>query len=120
VSAEVRLPTLLRPMADGQAQVSTDPGTLREVLGQLVQKYPGLDGQIMDEEGKLRRFVNLYVNDDDVRYLDDLDTKVSDGDVVTILPAVAGGAIPSLGLGWSAGPSPERGEPVARPGQLVG
>jgi molybdopterin synthase sulfur carrier subunit len=92
VSAEVRLPTLLRPMANGQAQVSIDPGTLREVLGQLVEKYPGLDGQIIDEEGKLRRFVNLYVNDDDVRYLDELDTKVSDGDVVTILPAVAGGA----------------------------
>jgi molybdopterin synthase sulfur carrier subunit len=91
VSVEVRLPTLLRPAASGQAVVNIDGATIGEVLGGLQAAYPGVEGQLLTGEGTLHRFVNVYVNDDDVRYLDKLETKVNDGDVVSILPAVAGG-----------------------------
>src|SRR5665213_4139392 len=92
VSVELRLPTLLRPAADGQASVTLDGANVGEVLTALVTRYPALAGQVLTEDGSLHRFVNVYVNDDDVRYLDKLETKVSETDVVTILPAVAGGA----------------------------
>lgn len=88
---EVRLPTVLRPAADGAASATVEGGTIGEVLRHLVERHPGLHGQVLDDDGTLHRFVNVYVNDDDVRYLDQLDTKVSDGDTVSILPAVAGG-----------------------------
>ncbi|HLX87356.1 MAG TPA: ubiquitin-like small modifier protein 1 [Acidimicrobiales bacterium] len=88
---EVRLPTVLRPQAGGQTTVSLEGGTIGEVLTALVAAYPGMAGQVLTDDGSLHRFVNVYVNDDDVRYLDQLDTKVSDGDTVSILPAVAGG-----------------------------
>ena len=88
---EVRLPTVLRPQAGGQTTVAMEGGTIGEVLGALVAAYPGMAGQVLTDEGTLHRFVNVYVNDDDVRYLDQLDTKVRDGDTVSILPAVAGG-----------------------------
>ena len=92
MSVELRLPTLLRPAVDGQASVRLEGSTVGEVLSALVTAYPGLDGQVLTEDGSLHRFVNVYVNDDDVRYLDKLGTKVSESDVITILPAVAGGA----------------------------
>ena len=92
MTVEVRLPTLLRPHAGGQATVQADGATIGEVLNDLVTRYPGMSGQLVTEDGSLHRFVNVYVNDDDVRYLDKLDTKVADRDVVSILPAVAGGA----------------------------
>jgi molybdopterin converting factor small subunit len=63
-----------------------------EVLGDLTNRFPGIAGQVWAEEGKLNRFVNVYLNDDDVRYLDQLDTKVHDSDAISILPAVAGGS----------------------------
>jgi molybdopterin converting factor small subunit len=88
---EVRLPTLLRPHADGAASVNADGATVGEVFEALTTAYPGLSGQLVDDSGALHKFVNVYVNDDDIRYLDQLDTKVGDGDVVSILPAVAGG-----------------------------
>lgn len=88
---EVRLPTVLRPHAGGQAKVAANGETIGEVLGDLVRNYPGMDGQVLTDSGSLHRFVNVYLNDDDVRYLDQLDTKVADGDSVSILPAVAGG-----------------------------
>ena len=88
---EVRLPTILRQHAGGQASVSANGGTLGEVFEDLVRQFPGLAGQVVTHDGTLHRFVNVYVNDDDVRYLDKLETKVSDDDVVSILPAVAGG-----------------------------
>ncbi|HEY7439681.1 MAG TPA: ubiquitin-like small modifier protein 1 [Acidimicrobiia bacterium] len=91
MAVDVRLPTLLRPHVDGAASISADGATIGEVFGELSSKYPGLEGQLVDESGSLHKFVNVYVNDDDIRYLDQLDTKVSDGDVVSILPAVAGG-----------------------------
>ncbi|HUY07014.1 MAG TPA: ubiquitin-like small modifier protein 1 [Acidimicrobiales bacterium] len=89
---EVRLPTLLRPAANGSVSVIVDGETIGEVLKALVSEYPGLSGQVLTEDGTLHRFVNVYLNDDDVRYLDRLETKVGSGDVISILPAVAGGS----------------------------
>jgi molybdopterin synthase sulfur carrier subunit len=92
VSVAIRLPTVLRPAASGQAVVNIDGATIGEVLETLQRTYPAIAGQVLTQEGSLHRFVNVYVNDDDVRYLDKLDTKVAPDDVVSILPAVAGGA----------------------------
>jgi molybdopterin converting factor small subunit len=91
MSVEVRLPTLLRAHADGAAVVTADGATVGEVFGDLIARFPGLDDQLLDGDGSLHRFVNVYANDEDIRYLDQLDTKVADGDVISILPAVAGG-----------------------------
>ena len=88
---EVRLPTLLRPHAGGAASVSAAGATVGDVFADLTARYPGLADQLVDESGGIHKFVNVYRNDDDIRYLDQLDTKVTDGDVVSILPAVAGG-----------------------------
>ena len=88
---EVRLPTLLRPHAGGAASVRADGASVGDVFVALVARYPGLSDQLVDESGSIHKFVNVYRNDDDVRYLDQLDTKVTDGDVISILPAVAGG-----------------------------
>ncbi len=91
MSVEVRLPTLLRTHTDGEASVTAEGATVGDVLAGLTTRYPGLEGQVVDGDGTLHKFVNVYRNDDDIRYLDQLDTKLSDGDVVSILPAVAGG-----------------------------
>ena len=91
MSVEVRLPTLLRPNAGGAATLSADGSTVGEVFQALIAGYPGLAGNLVDGDGQLHKFVNVYRNDDDIRYLDQLDTKVADGDVISILPAVAGG-----------------------------
>ncbi len=91
MSVEVRLPTLLRTHTDGEASVTAEGATVGDVLADLTTRYPGLEGQVVDGDGTLHKFVNVYRNDDDIRYLDQLDTKLSDGDVVSILPAVAGG-----------------------------
>jgi molybdopterin synthase sulfur carrier subunit len=91
VPVEVRLPTVLRQQAGGRSTVKASGSTVGEVLEDLVRAYPGMAGQVLTEDGTLHRFVNVYLNDDDVRYLDKLDTKVSEDDVISILPAVAGG-----------------------------
>ena len=91
MSVQVRLPTVLRSQAGGQATVTATGSTIGEVLADLVRNYPGLEGQVLTEDGSLHRFVNVYLDDDDVRYLEQLDTKVPDGATVSILPAVAGG-----------------------------
>ncbi len=91
MAVEVRLPTLLRSHADGAATVSAEGATVGEVFTDLVAKYPGMAGNLIDDQGGLHKFVNVYRNDDDIRYLEQLDTKVSDGDELSILPAVAGG-----------------------------
>lgn len=88
---EVRLPTLLRPQAGGAVTVTADGATVGDVFRALIAEHPGLGESLIDEAGQLHRFVNVYRNDDDIRYLDQLDTKVADGDVISILPAVAGG-----------------------------
>ena len=91
MAVDVRLPTVLRAHAGGRATVSAEGATVGEVLADLVRSYPGMGGQVLTEEGTLHRFVNVYVDDDDVRYLEQLDTKVAPGATVSILPAVAGG-----------------------------
>ncbi len=91
MSVDVRLPTVLRSQTGGQSTVSVEGSTIGEVLSALVAAHPGVTGQVLNDDGTLHRFVNVYVNDDDVRYLKSLETPVSDGDEVTILPAVAGG-----------------------------
>jgi molybdopterin synthase sulfur carrier subunit len=92
VSVEVRLPTILRSEAGGQAVVHADGATVGEVFDDLVRQFPALAGRVVTTDGTLHKFVNVYVNDDDVRYLDKLGTKVVDDDQISILPAVAGGA----------------------------
>ena len=91
MAVEVRLPTVLRAQAGGASVVRVDGATIGEVLAKLVAEYPGMSGQVLTEDGGLHKFVNIYVDDDDVRYLQGLDTPVPDGAEVTILPAVAGG-----------------------------
>jgi MoaD family protein len=91
MAVEVKLPTLLRVHAGGEASVSAEGATIGEVFADLTQRYPGLADNLIGDDGNLHKFVNVYRNDDDIRYLDALDTKVADGDVISILPAVAGG-----------------------------
>ncbi|MGH8870242.1 MAG: MoaD/ThiS family protein [Actinomycetes bacterium] len=90
MSIEVRIPTILRSYTDGEKAVDGAGGTLGEVLADLDARHPGLRERLVDEHA-LRRFVNVYLNDEDVRFLGGLETPVSDGDTVTVLPAVAGG-----------------------------
>ena len=87
----VKLPTILRKHAGGQARVEADGATLRELLEDLETSYPGITKNVLTDDGGLHRFINVYVNDEDVRYLGSLETTVADGDTVSILPAVAGG-----------------------------
>ena len=91
MAVDVRLPTVLRSQAGGRSSVEVEGSTIKDVLDRLVAEFPGMTGQLLNEDGSLHRFVNVYVNDDDVRYLSDLDTPVKDGDEVSLLPAVAGG-----------------------------
>jgi molybdopterin synthase sulfur carrier subunit len=91
MSVQVKLPTILRKHAGGQPRVSAAGSTLREVLEDLEARYPGVTRNVLTEEGGLHRFVNVYLNDEDVRYLGSLETEVAEGDTVSILPAVAGG-----------------------------
>jgi molybdopterin converting factor small subunit len=91
MAVEIKLPTVLRAQADGQATVAVDGATVGEVFNALVARYPGLRANLLGDDGGLHKFVNVYKDDDDIRYLDGLDTKVGDGDVLSILPAVAGG-----------------------------
>ena len=88
---DVRLPTILRPLAGGQSSVKANGATIGEVFTDLVKQFPQLSDRLVTEDGQLHKFVNVYLNDDDVRYLDKLDTKVGADDTVSILPAVAGG-----------------------------
>ncbi len=92
MAIEVRIPTILRPYTGGAKTVEGSGGTLAALVDDLDTKHPGLKNRLVTEEGTLHRFVNVYVNDEDVRFLGALDAKVNDGDTVTILPAVAGGA----------------------------
>ena len=91
MSVEVRIPTVFRKFTAGESVVELQPGTIADLIEELDQQYPGMKRQLIANEGQLHRFVNVYVNDEDARYLDRLDTKVSEGDVVSVLPSVAGG-----------------------------
>ena len=91
MSVTVRVPTTLRTLTGGASEVTVDPGTVGEVLAALEAQHPGFAERILDDEGGLRRFVNVFVADDDVRFLDGTGTPVPDGETVSIIPAVAGG-----------------------------
>lgn len=91
MSVSVRVPTTLRTLTAGASEVTVEGGTLAEVIEALESVHPGFRERLLDEEGNLRRFVNVFVADDDVRFLDGLETKVPEGETVSIIPAVAGG-----------------------------
>jgi MoaD family protein len=92
MAVTVRIPTVFRKYTGNEATVEVGPGTIADLIDQLDQKHPGLREQLLTDEGQLHRFVNVYVNDEDARYLEKLDTKVAEGDTVSILPSVAGGS----------------------------
>ncbi len=87
----VRVPTPLRRLTDGQGEVEVEAKTVKEVIEKLEEQYPGFKERLLDEKGELRRFVNLYLNDEDIRFLKGVDTELKDGDVLSIVPAIAGG-----------------------------
>ena len=91
MAIEVRIPTILRTYTGGAKAVEGAGGTLAELIDDLEMRSPGLRARLVEEDGSLRRFVNVYLNDEDVRFLGGVDTPLSDGDAVTVLPAVAGG-----------------------------
>lgn len=87
----VRIPTTLRPLTAGASEVEAEPGTVADVLAALEAQHPGFAERILDEAGDLRRFVNVFVSDDDVRFMDGMATPIADGETLSIVPAVAGG-----------------------------
>jgi molybdopterin synthase sulfur carrier subunit len=91
MAVTVRIPTTLRPLSGGSSTVEVDAGPLGDVITSLEAAHPGFRDRLLDDDGGLRKFVNIFVDDDDVRYLEGLDTKVPDGQTVSIIPAVAGG-----------------------------
>ena len=91
MTVEVRLPNILRPMAGGEATVNAEGATVGEVFDDLVRQFPGLAPSLLTPEGEMHRHLNVFVNDEDIRYLGKLDAKVGDDDTVTLMPAVAGG-----------------------------
>ena len=91
MSVNVRIPTILRTYTEGASEVTAEGGTLAEVLDDLEANHTGIKARVLDEEGKLRRFVNVYVGNDDVRFLDNLETATPDGTQISVIPAVAGG-----------------------------
>ena len=91
MSVSVRIPTILRTYTGGESEVTAEGETLTAVLDDLEASYPGIRARILDDQGAIRRFVNVYVGNDDVRFLDALDTKTPDGAQISVIPAVAGG-----------------------------
>lgn len=89
--ATVRIPTPLRKLTEGNEEVTAAGATVGEVIANLDTSYPGIKARICDDDGKVRRFVNIFANDEDIRYLDNLDTPVTDSDEISIVPAIAGG-----------------------------
>ena len=88
---DVRLPTVLRPSAGGQTTVAAEGATVGEIFEDLVRQHPALRDQLLTESGELHRHLNVFLNDDDIRYLGKLDAKVGESDTLTLMPAVAGG-----------------------------
>lgn len=91
MSVAVKIPTQLRTLTDGSDEVAADGGTVAEIIESLESRHPGMRARLLDDSGALRRFVNVYVEDEDVRFLDGIGTAVPDGAKISIIPAVAGG-----------------------------
>lgn len=87
----VRIPTPLQKLTQNQAEVKTEGANIRELIDRLEQGFPGIKSRLCDETGKLRRFINIYVNEEDIRFLQQDATPLKDGDEVSIIPAIAGG-----------------------------
>ncbi|RMD45262.1 MAG: MoaD/ThiS family protein [Aquificota bacterium] len=87
----VRIPTALRRVTQGQGEVQVEAGTIAELIEKLEEEFPGIKERLVDETGEIRKFVNFFVNDEDIRFLKGKDTELKDGDVVAIIPAIAGG-----------------------------
>jgi sulfur-carrier protein len=94
--ATVKIPPVLRPSVSGMSEVQVEGSTVGEILSGLAGQHPDTRGQLFADDGELNRFVNVYVNDEDVRFLGGLDAPVADGDQVVVLPAVAGGGLDGL------------------------
>lgn len=91
MSVKVMIPTPLRPYTENKDSIEVEALTINEILLNLTHRYPQLKKHLFNDNGRLRNFINIYVNDEDIRYLDGENTKVKDGDVVSIIPAIAGG-----------------------------
>lgn len=91
MSVVVRIPTPLRKLTQNQNEVPGEGGNIREILANLESNYPGIAERLTDEKGELRRFINIYVNEEDIRFQEGLETKIKPGDEVSIIPAIAGG-----------------------------
>jgi len=87
----VRIPTPLQKLTGGNGEVSAEGATVKEVLEDMEKNYPGIRERLYSEEGELRRFINIYINDEDIRFLDSDNSPVKDGDVISVIPAIAGG-----------------------------
>lgn len=91
MAIKVRIPTALRKLAEGQETIEVEGANVGEVIKNIQSAFPALGEQLVDDKGAVRRFVNLFANDEDIRFLDELDTELKDGDEVSIVPAIAGG-----------------------------
>ena len=91
MATTVRIPTQLRSLTGGNSEVAVEVGTVKEVIDNLEKNYPGIGERLLDESGSLRRFVNVYLVDEDIRFLDGLNTSLNPGQSLSIVPAVAGG-----------------------------
>ncbi|MBI3911824.1 MAG: MoaD/ThiS family protein [Armatimonadetes bacterium] len=91
---KVLLPTVLQRLTNNEVEVQAEGGTVREVVDDLERRYPGLKERLCDETGRLRRFVNIYVNNEDIRHLANEETPLKEGDEVSVVPSIAGGASP--------------------------
>lgn len=91
MSATVRVPTPLQKFTNNQSEVQADGSNVKEILANLESQFPGIQERLYDEQGKLRRFINFYVNNEDIRFLQGEETQVKDGDELSVVPAIAGG-----------------------------
>ena len=91
MSVEVRIPTVFRRFTNQEAVAQLEPGTIADLVTQLDRRYPGIGSQLLAEDRQLHRFINVYLNDEDIRYLSKLETEATEGDTVSLLPSVAGG-----------------------------
>lgn len=91
MAKKVRIPTPLRKLTNNEELVEVDAATIGEVISELQTRYPGIKDRLIDETGSIRRFVNVYVNEEDIRFLQNQQTAIKDGDEISIIPAIAGG-----------------------------
>ena len=91
MAVSVRIPTPLRKFTDGKAEVEASGNTVAEMVDNLEANFPGIKEKLCDESGKLRKFLNIYLNDEDIRFMDSLETELRDGDSLALIPAIAGG-----------------------------